>query len=774
MYKKLSLLLWLCLSTLSVSQLSAQTVRRAISGIVIGSMNQPISGATVYIEGASHSITTDAKGSFRLEAPTSSCILIVKAPYMLPSTRDLGAGSKSLALTIKMMDKVAGLPELDVVAHRQRAPFASVAYSGLRFGVPVLQLPMSIDIIDRDKLEELQALSMTEAVRYASGISTASAGEANNVSEVFVSRGFSMSNSRNYFKDGMRYRKVTNTALSSVERLEFFRGPASGAYGSVEPGGIVNIITRPALYSPRYSATLRVGSYGLKQVSTDLTGSITSDKRVRYRLGGLYETSDSYRNHVNWQKFSLSPRIDLDLGERTTLTLNADYFSDDRVVDPGVPHIKGKVVPGGERLFVGEPWARAKFTTLDAGYMLRHSFSKAWRLNSQFRYTTLSEDRLYFQMKEIKSDKMNRRLAHWDASIQYYTWQNDLVGEFATGYLDHKVLLGIEYEKSYNRREVYGDTFAPIDLKNPQYVQKPSDLSKLKKSTDLEVKQDNIAFYAQDFVSLSDRLHLLVGARADWSSDDNNNKVKKDGHTQTNTFAISPRLAITHNPIESLGVYASYSSSFVPTSGQTKEGKAFEPIRSYQWEVGAKQMLLGNKLMLSLAAYHLAKTNVLTPDLEDPKYKIQIGEQYSKGIELGIHGKLLPGLSLDVNYAYTLGEVSRTNDKKIPVGSKLANTPKHMINLWTSYSLEQGWARGLSFGAGALYAGKRFGNSDNSISLPAYFTLDSFVSYTGPFYKVSLNAKNLLDERYYLGAQASNLLTQVPARTFVLSTSFFL
>lgn len=218
----------------------------------------------------------------------------------------------------------------------------------------------------------------------------------------------------------------------------------------------------------------------------------------------------------------------------------------------------------------------------------------------------------------------------------------------------------------------------------------------------------------------------------------------------------------------------SYTTSYVPVSGQTKEGKAFEPIRSKQWEIGAKNVFWGNRIMATLSLFHLRRTNVLTPDLEDPKFKIQLGEQYSKGIEFAMHGQVTGNLNIDLNYAYTLGEVSKSNDKKIPVGSQLSNVPKHNINIWGSYHLHRGALQGLSFGGGYLFSGKRYGNPTNSIVLNKFSTADLFVSYSRRIYKLSLNVKNIFDKHYFLGAQADNLFTPAPLRTIMLSTTITL
>ena len=91
-----------------------------------------------------------------------------------------------------------------------------------------------------------------------------------------------------------------------------------------------------------------------------------------------------------------------------------------------------------------------------------------------------------------------------------------------------------------------------------------------------------------------------------------------------------------------LSLYATYSQSFVPQSGQTKDGEAFDPITSKQWEAGVKKSFFNDRLSTSLAFYTLSKTNLPTIDPEDEEYKILIGKQTSKGIELSVNGESPP------------------------------------------------------------------------------------------------------------------------------------
>ena len=112
--------------------------------------------------------------------------------------------------------------------------------------------------------------------------------------------------------------------------------------------------------------------------------------------------------------------------------------------------------------------------------------------------------------------------------------------------------------------------YTPISYVHPEYSEKPVDFE-MEQSTDLRITQRTYAIYLQDQVSFSAQWKLLLGARADWVNDKQDNYIK-DKKTDENNFAISPRVGLVYLPMPDLSLYATYSQSFVPQSGQTKDG----------------------------------------------------------------------------------------------------------------------------------------------------------------------------------------------------------
>ena len=119
------------------------------------------------------------------------------------------------------------------------APDASTA---TRTDTPLLEIPQAIQVIPRQVIEDQRVQRVSDALRNVSGVTP-------NVSystpDTYTIRGFSAdTNLRNGFRQD-NFSAFTDT--STIERIEVLKGPASILYGQLEPGGIVNYITKQPL-----------------------------------------------------------------------------------------------------------------------------------------------------------------------------------------------------------------------------------------------------------------------------------------------------------------------------------------------------------------------------------------------------------------------------------------------------------------------------------------------------------------------------------------------
>ncbi|MDF5709346.1 MAG: TonB-dependent siderophore receptor [Nostoc sp. S4] len=628
-----------------------------------------------------------------------------------------------------------------------RVPNASTA---TRTDTPLRDIPASIQVIPRQVLQDQRAVRLQDALQNVSGV-TQFGNYGGTGSGAYAIRGFEQDgNFRNGFRDSGFYRI---SEIANVERVEVLKGPASVLFGQAEPGGIINLVTKQPLSEPYYAADFTVGSYSFYRPTLDFSGPLNSDKTLLYRLNLAYQNSGSFRDFVDTERIFIAPSLTWKIGTKTTLNFDFEYLDNDTVFERGIPAIGNRPASVPISRFLGVPGASdGKSTIYRSGYSLEHRFSENWQLRNALFIDSYKTYDLSINSDSQLTDKVfSRGLDIQDFGGDEYSLQTEVVGKFATGSIIHQPLIGLEWNRINGFYNYASGSVPEIDIFNPVYnVAVQTDPFSYRSQS----SSNTIGIYFQDQITLLDNLKLLVGGRFDFI--DQKSEALLDGtSTSQSDQAFSPRVGIVYQPIQPISLYASYSSSFVPVSGNAADGSVFEPQRGTQYEVGVKADL-SDRVSATLAAYQITKTNVLTTDPNNLSFSIQVGEQRSRGVELDIAGEILSGWKIIGTYAYTNAEI--TQDNQLPVGNLLNNVAPHSASLWTTYEIQRGSLQGLGFGLGLYYVGDRQGDLDNSFILPSYFRTDAALYYKHNNWKAAINVKNLFDERYYETSQARTVI----------------
>ncbi|MEH2387093.1 MAG: TonB-dependent siderophore receptor, partial [Nostoc sp.] len=610
---------------------------------------------------------------------------------------------------------------------------------------PLRDIPQSIQVVPRQVLEDRKVRSVNEAVETVSGVvdggSNFGAPSGGRVIRGFVQNG----NFRNGYRDTND--SFTLTGIGTIEQVEVLKGPASVLFGAVEPGGIVNVITKQPLSEPYYSLGFEAGNFGYYQPSIDFSGPLNAEKTVLYRFIASYQSSESFQDFVKTDITTIAPSITLKLGDRTDLNLYYEYTNYN-----GYPNESGSwffsdgsFLP--RSLFLGYP----DLTFIDAktqkfGYTLNHKLSDNWQIRNNFAVATTRTRDAFAGGADIVDDRLLIGISaeRRGYSIDNYFGQIDLLGKFKTGSISHQLLVGFDFNRNVQIFEsTIADSALPnLDIFNPDYnISNPVYIP----NYSFDSSTQSYGAYLQDQISILDSLKLLIGGRLDWVSQ--NQTSSGIDSPEQNDSAFSPRIGLVYQPSKSVSLYTSYSQSFLPTSGFNPDGRAFKPTKGTQYEAGIKADFLDGKLSTTLAAYQITKTNVTIQDQNNRDFQIQVGEQRSRGIELDIAGEILPGWKVIGSYAYTDAEV--TEDIDISVGNKLLGVPENQASLWTTYEIQKGSLKGLGFGLGLFYVGERAALSDNSVELPNYLRTDAAIYYRRDHLNAAINIRNLFDTDYF-------------------------
>jgi iron complex outermembrane recepter protein len=631
---------------------------------------------------------------------------------------------------------------------------------------PLRDIPLSIQVIPQEVIEDRNVVELGDALETAGSVVSVGGRGTSVFGPGLLIRGFPVD--EGLFRDGISTVSLSPLSTNDIERVEILRGPASVLFGQGEPGGIVNLVSKRPLNDPFYSLDLTVGSFDTYRGALDLSGPLNESRSVRYRLNVSYEDYGSFRDFVNGERFLISPIVTWDIGANTSIDFYGQYVSDRETIDEGIPVIGNEIADVPRDRFYGEDFGEFEQEQFRLGYRLTHEFNDNFSVRHALQYLQYEPERYapLFDSIDAATGELSRLAYFAGGTYRRFFTNAEAIAEFNTGSIQHQVLFGVEYRHNSEEPEFqFSSLYTPINIFDPDYTDEPYDVEPEFFRDDTI---DTIGIYLQDQIELSPNLNLLAGIRydsADQFRTTQNIGEPREEFEQTDS-EFSPRLGIVYQPIEPISLYASYTRSFNPSSGFSRNANnaSFDPEIGRQFEIGMKADL-SEQLSLTLAAFDIRRQNVSTPDLEDPNLSVQTGEVASRGIELTLGGEILPGW--DITTAYTLLDAFVSEDNRDIVGNGLANVPDHQFSLWTTYEIQQGDLAGLGFGLGFLYLSDRPGNLDNTFDLPSFFRTDAALFYEWDNWRAQLNVENLFDVEYF--SSSDEFLGVLPGAPFSIS-----
>ena len=622
-----------------------------------------------------------------------------------------------------------------------------------------LDVPFATVALPQQLLDEVGALRLQDAYDYASGVNP-EGGYGGIATGDFFARGFSGGDAlRNGYRD---FGFITAFDISYIERVEIVKGPASILYGAqASPGLQVNYVTKSPTVERFAEAEIFVGSFENTRVTLDTGGRLTDDDELLFRLNAAYEDSESHVDFVENDGFSIAPVLQWNLSPRTTLKLEGTYqdfsFTFDRSFLPEEPFFDLPV-----SRFLGEPGlSNAEGESYSIFGDLKHQFNDSLSYHFGASFIRSDLDTQFMQPRVLDADTgvLTRQFNDGVDFTENLAIRNEVFWNTAFGNIENSLVVGVEYaDYEFFFEYFQGPVEAPINIFDPQYGYRP-DPDDLAPGFGSSYGAETIAVYWQDLFTLaSDRpflhkLNIMVGGRFESVDMERVNTELFGGNVRVDTTQsnYTSQAGVVYQPDPTTSVYFGFSQSFdsinlLRTTGPNSDPAPVERGRSF--EAGVKKELLQGRLTSTLNFFNTVKSDVLTPDPVDPTFRIPVGEQRSRGVELDIIGEIRPGWNIIANYAFTDAEV--TNDNNIPVGDVLPNVADHAAGVWTSYEFQEGPLSGFRLGTGLTYEGERQARLPNTIQIPSYARWDALISYEmREDWKVQLNFNNITDEDIY-------------------------
>ena len=659
-----------------------------------------------------------------------------------------------------------------IVITGERVPYGvKVIGTATKTATDVRNVPQALTIISGAQIEDQQLRSVADLLNFVPGASYGS-GEGNR--DQIVLRG--NSSTADFFVDGVRDDVQYFRDFYNVERVEVLKGPNAMIFGRGGGGGIVNRILKRPTFSPSRSLTAAGDGWGGRRLTGDVNQPLSGG--LGLRLNGLYEDSDSFRRGVNLRRYGLNPAAALLAGPDTRIDLSYEYFHDRRTADRGVPADGNEPLRGFTRTFFGDP--DASFSKADvnlASIALEHRFGEGLTLRNR---TVFGDYQKFYQnIFPTKFDTVTGQvsLAGYNNRNNRKTLfsQTDLIWESRLAGIDQTLLVGLEFgkESSLNKR-LTGTFISPssVPLADPT-VHSLVSFSALSSDADNRVEADVAALYVQDQLRPTKWLEIVAGLRFDsFTINVDDLRATAGGEFRRRDRLWSPRLGIVLKPNENLSIYASYSRSYLPQSGDQFSGltsitDGLKPERFDNYEVGSKLQLPGG-LLATAAVYLLDRTNTRATDPLNPANTVLTGAQRSGGLELGLERSVTSRWLISAGCSLQKAKITETTTSA-PSGRQIPLVPRHSFSIWNRYDVTKQVGAGL----GVIARSKSYATISNTVKLPGYARLDAALYYNLPSgVEAQLNVENLLGAHYFPTANSDNNIAPGPPRTVKASVGY--
>lgn len=638
--------------------------------------------------------------------------------------------------------------------------------NALRSPRPVVDVPQSLSVVTAEEIAEKGFGSIGDIIDYAPGVST-SQGEGHRDAVVF--RG--VRSTADFFIDGMRDDVQYYRPLYNLEQVEILRGPNALLFGRGGTGGILNRVTKKGVIGQTftgYQANLDTfGGYGVQ-----LDSNFVLSDTAALRINAMVEELANHRDFFDGTQVGVNPTVRFALGDATTLDVSYEYADHERFIDRGIPTgADGRPVEALKDVVFGD--AALNTTTLEAHVVranLQHQFSD--NLKGVFSGSYGDYDKAYQNFYASGYDAATN-IVTLDGYRDTTQRQNlilagTLIGEFATGGIEHTVVSGLEFIDTSTEDDRFNTFFdqtsddnetffamRPIELFNGVGVNAAGQTTTNDFTVDIndDTAADVEVFsaFVQDEIEISDHFDVIVGARFDRFEIEARNVLANETRTRTDE-EISPRLGLVYKPQENVSLYASYSETFLPRSGEqfaalNDTTQALDPDTFSNLEAGVK-VDLAQGLSLTAAVFEIEQSSPQVSD-NDPA-TLDVIDSTITGFEAQVSGQVMERWSISAGYSYLDGEqVNRSG----PTGLRPRELPENMFSLWNGFEVTEQFGLGL----GVVYQDESFIDNGNTAVMPSYTRVDAAAYYdVSDAVRVQLNVENLTDEVYFPNAHATH------------------
>ncbi len=653
----------------------------------------------------------------------------------------------------------------------------------------VLEIPRSISVVTRRRMDDQKSQTLTEVLGYVPGIFAPpfAAGDGQ-AGDLFFIRGF---NATDYgyglLRDGLRVqgnRYDTTSEPFGLERAEVFRGPTSILYGENAPGGVVNLVSKRPTVDSRGEVQLSYGTHNRRQLGVDVSGPLNEGGSVLGRMVVLGRKSDTQVDHQPDDRLYLAPSLTLNFDDANALTLLGTYQRDRTLIELGYPaagtllrHPNGKIDPS---TLLGNPdWDDFERETWTLGYEYSHRFNESWQFRQNSRYMQSRIDRREMWPGNLDNagfgtnvintayDRENRSIA--------YSLDNQVEGNFKLAEVDNTLLVGASLDRTSFNQNWNAGFGGIVNVFDPVYTGSPVTSTAVQNAL---LEQRLYGLYTQ-LQSRIDNWVYLLGGRYDRVNSSYRNKAgtlnaPADLDYWDGQFTWQAGLMYQFD--NGVSPYLSYSTAYNPTQQVSSTSGPLDPTTSEQYEAGVKYEPKGWNTTVSASIYDLRKKDDSLYDSVVGDYR-NIGRSRAKGVELEVSSDLTDNFNLSSAYTYTDSRITKDAPGSLLEDRQITGVPRNQASIWATYRFLDGGLKGLRIGGGVRHFDSTFAYTSpalyGKLDTGDVTLVDAALGYAiNEQWSAELNARNVLDKEYVAGCNNAGRCYWGEERTLLATLTY--
>ena len=537
-----------------------------------------------------------------------------------------------------------------------------------------------------------------------------------------------------------------NTLIpEDIDYIEVIKGPSSALYGQFARAGVVNIITKRSGNFSLYK--LGAGDFNRQRFAASAGHE---DGNLKTVVGAELSRSEGATDHSAWMLGNATGKLTYDFSDKLRGGITANMHA----TEWDHPEYLTR-----EQWDTGDYWS-AK--ALGSGERHRYGMSTNWTYSaSESAYTNLM---LYGYTMNLTRYRDRTPAGDENFVVNEEYHDRDMFGGSAShvwsadfGGMHNTLTVGVD-----------GQVELTHTINAPNLYR--SESTRGEPTVDGESTINTYSAYLQNRLDPSSMWAITLGARYDRVDGDLDDQLEGTS-TDMETFDIfSPKGALEFTPVEGYTLFSTYGEGFRLPSGFDKFEHPDLTEETYrQVELGLRLTPI-TRIESTVTGFILDVDDEIVVTDANTGAKANQGSTRRKGVELEINYAPIDNLSFYGTVSYIKG----TYEDYIKDGVDYSDTEIMLIPDWL-FSVGAKWkpAEGLFAGFDYRYVGEAdledyatdyIGDRRNTID---YWVADAQIGYQYSKYSLTLDVKNLFDERYPSYETASSLRTANPRSFFV-------